>query len=116
MKPTQQKPARVSFVDDSNFDDLVIGASLPTVVVFRYLATGDGLTKTLEEFSRRLSQRVVFFELDANRSPGTARRFDVISFPYAMLFSRGVIERMVNERAILDLLWHLEERFGQKDE
>lgn len=102
-------------VNDSNFDDMVIGASRPTVVVFwaPWYGLREDFAPAFEEFAKRLRGKVNFYKLNIDGNPRTVKRFNVRFIPTVIVFERGAAgARGSGERTAEEILKQLEKRLS----
>ena len=95
--PLEAKMTDVQYVTESDFQEEVIGASLPVLVDFT--ATWCQPCKMIEPIVKQLAQewdgKVKVVKLDADQNPNIMMQYGVMGIPTLMLFKGGEIkERM----------------------
>ncbi|WP_405801784.1 thioredoxin TrxA [Streptomyces sp. NBC_01506] len=82
---------KVAVVTDSSFEAQVLDAEGPVLVHFRAEWAGPSkmLAPILEEVASEYAGRLTITELDIDRSPATAPKYDVNGIPTLLLFKHG---------------------------
>lgn len=76
---------------DANFDEQVMGNSLPILVDFWAVWCGPCQMQNpiLEELASELAGKAVIGKLNVDENPNTAGKYNVMSIPTLMLFHKG---------------------------
>jgi thioredoxin 1 len=100
-KPQGQAPAGDGHpltVTDANFNQVVLGASVPVVVDFWAAWCGPCrmVTPVVEELAWEFTGRALVARLDVDANPTTAQRYGVQSIPTLICFHNGQeVDRVV---------------------
>ena len=104
-------------VDDSNFDQEVLGAALPVLVDFwaEWCAPCKMISPIVAEIGDEYAGRLKVASLNVDNSPITASQYGVMSIPSLLVFQGGKeIERIVGALPKEHLVSKLEEILGNQ--
>jgi thioredoxin 1 len=97
-------------LSDALFDETVNGSDTPVLVDFwaEWCGPCKMIAPVLEEIAREQDGKLIIGKLNVDDNPATAQRFEVMSIPTLMLFSKGSLEkRLVGARSKGQLLAEL---------
>jgi thioredoxin 1 len=97
-------------LSDAIFDETVNGSDTPVLVDFwaEWCGPCKIIAPVLEEIAKEQDGKITIAKLNVDDNPDTARRFEVMSIPTLMVFSKGSLEkRLVGARSKSQLLAEL---------
>ena len=78
-------------IDDSNFDQVVLQAKMPTLVDFWAAWCGPCrmVAPVVEELAEEYDGRISFAKVDVDQNPKIASRYGIMSIPTLIIFKYG---------------------------
>ena len=78
-------------IDDSNFDQVVLQAKMPTLVDFWAAWCGPCrmVAPVVEELAEEYDGRINFTKVDVDQNPQIASRYGIMSIPTLIIFKDG---------------------------
>jgi thioredoxin 1 len=80
-------------VNDSNFDQIVLGSDKPVVVDFwaEWCGPCRAIALAIEEISKDFEGKAVVVKCDVDNSPGITARFGIRNIPTVLFFKNGQV-------------------------
>lgn len=89
----QEMAAKVTLINDLNFDQEVLKSTLPVLVDFsaEWCGPCKALVPILEQLAVEMDGKAKVVTIDVEESPGTAGKFGVSSMPTLLVFKNGAV-------------------------
>jgi len=97
-KRKREKTGQVLSVNDADFDEMVLGASLPAVVDFwaEWCGPCRMVAPIMDQMAQEFAGRVIIASLNVDSNPQVAQRYGIRSIPTLLFFRNGqVVDRVV---------------------
>lgn len=80
-------------INDSNFDELVLGAELPVVVDFytEWCGPCRAISPFIDQLATEHETKLLFFKVDVEKCPTISERYGIMSVPTFLFIKNGEV-------------------------